>query len=54
MSPYKKIEINNNIIEKFYWHGRPVVYINNLLFDGTYEEAIKSVSIKEKQNEKFK
>jgi len=32
--------INKRKIEEFYWAGRMVIYIDNQLFKGTFEEAV--------------
>ena len=36
-------EVDGYRIEEYYWNFKPVVYVNNLLFNGTYEEAIKRI-----------
>lgn len=33
--------INGNKIEEFYWAGELVVYVNNMKFDGCFEEAVE-------------
>lgn len=44
MKPYRVKEVNGNKIEEFYWAGKYVVYVNNRLFDGEFEKAIKEYS----------
>jgi len=43
MTPEKKKVINGHKIEEFYWAGRYVVYIDNHLFEGSFDKAVKSV-----------
>lgn len=37
----KSIVVNGNKIEQYWWAGKLVVYINNIAYEGNYEEAIK-------------
>ena len=39
MTPERRIFIGDQKVEEYYWSGRMVVYVNHVLFDGTYEEA---------------
>lgn len=39
IDPERKIKINGHDIEEYLWRGELLVYINGLLFNGTYEEA---------------
>ncbi|WP_156133033.1 hypothetical protein [Beduini massiliensis] len=39
IEPERRIVINGQDIEEYLWRGELLVYINGLLFDGTYEEA---------------
>ena len=39
MTPERRIFIGDQKIEEYYWAGKMVVYVNNALFNGTYEEA---------------
>lgn len=40
MKAERSIKVNGSLIEQFYWHGKMVVYINNRLFKGTFDEAV--------------
>ena len=42
MSPDKKITIYGKKIEQYYWGGKIVVYVDNLAFEGSFDEAIKA------------
>lgn len=39
IDPERKIKINGHDIEEYLWRGELLVYIDGLLFDGTYAEA---------------
>jgi len=39
MTPEKQKEINNHLIEEFYWHGTYPVYVDNRLVNISFERA---------------
>lgn len=41
MEPSRKHKWRGFTIEEFYWNGDYVVYINNKLFAGSFEQAIR-------------
>lgn len=43
MSPEQKCTLLTTQIEEYYWNGRRVVYVDNELFNRTYQEAIDIV-----------
>jgi hypothetical protein len=43
MKPLRVEKVNGNTIEEFYWAGKLVVYVNNRLFNGDFEAAIKNI-----------
>lgn len=42
MEPERKETINGHKIHEYYWAGDFVIYIDNYLFNGTWEDAIKA------------
>lgn len=34
-------KINENVIEEYYWGWEFVVYVNNRLYRGTFEDAVR-------------
>ena len=49
MSPERKHEYKDVIVEEFYWNGRAVVYVNHAKYEGSYEDAVKEA---ERANER--
>ena len=41
MTPSKTCLVNGKTIERFYWNGKHVVYIDNLLSEMDFEEAVR-------------
>lgn len=50
MSPDRETIVNGNKIQEYYWARKIVVYVNNRLYEKTYEEAIKEYSENNEQN----
>ena len=44
MSPDRKTVVNGKKVEEYCWAWKMVTYIDNPLFDGSYESAIDSLS----------
>lgn len=44
ITPERKEVINGNEIEEIYWAGKFIVYINNRLYKGSFEEAVKQLT----------
>jgi hypothetical protein len=42
MSPERRAEIGDKIIEEFYWAGKVVVYVNNFLSNHSFEEECRA------------
>jgi hypothetical protein len=40
MTPERRVFIGDQKIEEYYWNGDMVVYVNNRLFEGSYEDAV--------------
>lgn len=51
MSPVRKTIIEGHKVAEYYWAGSYVVYVDDRATDESYDEAIKRLSAKEKQNE---
>jgi hypothetical protein len=51
MSPDKRQTVNGHKVEQYYWAGKNVVYIDNRLFDGSFDEAIRSLSTRSVDDE---
>jgi hypothetical protein len=49
MTPDKKKTVNGRKVEQYYWAGKNVVYIDNCLFDGTFDEAVHRVETENTQ-----
>ena len=41
MNPERSKEINNHLIEEYYWHGEWPVYVDNKLVNISFEEACR-------------
>lgn len=44
MNPERKELINGILVEEYYWAGKLIVYQNNRLVEGTYEEVINKIN----------
>lgn len=40
MSLEQQTVVNGHLVAEFFWAGNYIVYIDNVLFDGPYEDAI--------------
>ena len=52
MRTERKRNINGNIVEEFRWGGTLVVYVNNLAYEETFEQACNVVKTWKPANEK--
>ena len=41
MTPERREYINGKKVEEYHWNYKLVVYVDNQLFNGSYEEAIE-------------
>ncbi len=48
MNAERKKEINGHLVEEYYWNGKTVVYIDNLLSEDTFEKAVVLCGIVDK------
>ena len=46
MRPDRIETVNGKKVEVYYWAGKHVTYIDNHLFDGSFDAAIKSLTAK--------
>jgi hypothetical protein len=44
MTPERKKTINGHLIEEFWWGSKLVVYVDNKVFRGSFEQAIEAYS----------
>ena len=47
MKAERKKIVNGKTIEEFYWAGKFVVYVDNNLKNGTFDEIVKKIENKE-------
>ena len=45
MTPDRKVVVNGKKVEEYYWAGEYVTYIENRLFNGSFDSAVKSLTI---------
>lgn len=43
MTPERKEQIGQHVVEAFYWNGRMVVYVNNVKVEGSFEDVCAGV-----------